>query len=339
MRAPRVKESQAGGTAEHLPVKAAAILRWTGRGSVAALKDSVGYVLRIHGGNGKVAAVGGSLVVHASEPLEVAALVRLMPGISWIAVGLTARTRSDLAGASEALAKSYLRRGERFSVESEGDESTRASDLGGVVTSRVLDSVRGVRVSESPRARFRVAADGSGGVVGVEVSPGVGGVPTGTERAACFVSGGVHSSVCAWLAALAGFRVNMIHAKEDDGSVLAVARLYSELSHRMDPRALNLEILEGGAVSEMLTERATRLGGSAFGGFTPERGIPEGLLGVTRAPVYLLPEERFKGLFEPLGIRAAVAATDWLVSGKSAYSVRALSGGPFDVSGVLDRLR
>jgi adenylyl- and sulfurtransferase ThiI len=208
-------------------LKRATVLRWTGRGSIAHLEGSVEQVLKVHGGRGRVTTIGDSVVVRGSEPLGVAALVRFMPGISWIAAGFAAQSWGDMAKAGGTLAKSYLRRGERFSVEAEGTRSTSVSDVGGMVTSRILETVKGARVSESPRVRFRVAADGRVGVVGVEVSAGVGGVPTGTEEATCFVSGGVHSSVCAWMASLAGYRVRMVHAKESEQSVLAVARLYS----------------------------------------------------------------------------------------------------------------
>lgn len=283
--------------------------------------------------------VGKSVVVRGPEPLGVAVLVRFMPGIAWIAAGFAAQSLSELADAGANLAKSYLRRGERFSVDSEGAGSALASDVGGMVTSRILEAVKGARVSESPRVRFRVAADGRGGVVGVEVSAGVGGVPTGTEGAACFVSGGVHSSACAWMAALAGYRVKLVHARASDRSVLAVARLYSELSNRVDPRGLSLEVLEGGTAAGMLAKRAAKLEGSAFGGFTPARTPPESMRGVVRSPVYLMPEERFGAVFESLGIKGELATTDWHETGAGGYSVRTFSGGPADVSGVLDGLQ
>ena len=322
-----------------MQMKRAAVLRWTGRGSIAHLRGSVEYLLKAHGVQGRVSVVGDSVVVGGTDPIGVAALVRLMPGISWVAAGFVAPTPGGLAKAGETLAKLYLRRGDRFSVDSEGTGGARASDVGGMVTSKILETVKGARVSESPRVRFRVAADGGGGAVGVEVAPGAGGVPTGAEEAACLVSGGVHSSVCAWVAALAGYRVRMIHAKASDRSVLAVARLYSELSHRVDPRGLSLEVLEGGGAAGALAGRAAGAKGRVFGGFTPGRTAPESLQGVAWAPVYLMPEERFKEVFESLGIRAAAATTDWREAAVPKYSVRVFGGGPADVSDVLDGLR
>ncbi|HUH82265.1 MAG TPA: hypothetical protein VLX33_00125 [Nitrososphaerales archaeon] len=322
-----------------MPVKRVTILRWTGRGSLSHLKGSVERVLKAHGVHGRVSGAGSSVVVHQAEPLGVAALVRFMPGVSWVAAGFIARSYEGLAEAGASLARSYLRRGERFSVEAEGTSGTLASDIGGGVTGKMLETVKGARVSESPRVRFRVAADGRGGVVGVEVCAGVGGTPTGTEEATCYVSGGVHSSVCAWMAAVSGYRVRMVHAKASDESVLAVARLYSEISNRVDPRGVSLEVLKGGRVAAMLSKHAAETAGELFGGFTPGRSLPEGLRGVVSAPVYLLPEERFAAIFESLGIRAAVAVTDWRQPGSPGYSVRTFRGGPADVSGVLDGLR
>lgn len=321
-----------------MPAKRAALLRWTGRGSIAHLKGSVEHMLKAHGDRGTVTEVGESMVVRGPEPLGVAALVRFTPGISWIAAGFAAQSQNELADAGARLARSYLRRGERFSVETEATKSALASDVGGMVTSKILGAVKGVRVSESPRARFRVAADGHRGVVGVEVSAGVGGVPTGREEATCFVSGGVHSSVCAWMAALAGYRVRLVHAKGGDQGVLAVARLYSELSNRVDPRGLSLEVLEGGAVAGMLARRASGLKGWVFGGFTPGRPPPGRLRGSAWAPVYLMPEERHEAVFESLGFKAAVETADWHEEGATVYVTKAFNGGPTDVSGVLDGL-
>jgi hypothetical protein len=141
------------------------------------------------------------------------------------------------------------------------------------------------------------------------------------------------------MAALSGYRVRMVHAKASEESVLAVAKLYSEISNRVDPRGVSLEVLEGGRVAAMLSKHAARAEGEVFGGTTPGRSLPEGLSGVVSAPVYLLPEERFAAVFESLGVRAAVAAADWRQRGAAGYSVRTFRGGPADVNAVLDGLR
>ena len=173
-----------------MPAKRAAILRWTGKGSIEHLGGSVEHVLKAHGDRGAGAVVGSSVVVSGSDPLGVATRVRFMPGISWIAAGFTAQSPRGLADAGASLAKKYLRPGDRFSVESEGSGSALASDVGGVVTSRMLDVVKGARLSESSRAWFRVAADGRWGAVGAEVCAGVGGSPPGQRRRRALCPGG-----------------------------------------------------------------------------------------------------------------------------------------------------
>ena len=113
--------------------------------------------------------------------------------MAWIAAGFGAARVDELSSAGGVLAKRYLRRGDSFSVEAEATGGVLASDLGGAVTSRILEAVKGSRASESGKVRFRGAADGKAGVVGVEVAAGPGGVPTGVVGASCLVSGGVHS--------------------------------------------------------------------------------------------------------------------------------------------------
>ena len=277
--------------------------------------------------------------MNGPEPLGGAAALRHLPGVAWIAVGFGAEGDGELARASESLAKTYLRRGDRFSVEPEATEGVLASDVAGAVTSRMLGAVKGSRSSESPRVRFRVAVDGQKGAVGVEVRQGAGGVPTGRERVSCLVSGGAHSAVVAWMAAHAGFRVRMVHSKVSEESLRAVARLYSELSNRVDPRGMSLEVLEGESVAGSVNgyagrHRQKRLAGShAVGGAPPPK-----LRGSVLSPLYLLPEERFQEVFSSLRIRAFQAGTDWGRAGHSRFTTRTFSGGPADVSDVLDGL-
>ena len=303
------------------------------------LEDSASYLLRAAGTRAEVSSVGRSVLVRGPEPLGVAARLQHMPGVAWVAAGFAAESSSELAEAGEYLAKAYLRRGDRFSLEAEATGGALASDVGGAVTSRILDSVKGARVSESPRVRFRVAADGRKCAIGVEVKRGAGGVPTGRGTASCLVSGGAHSSVAAWLAVLAGFRVRLVHATVSEESVLAVARLYSELSNRADPRGLSLKVLEGGPVAKMLAAYVARSREKVvFGGFAAGRTPPGVLRGAVSAPLYLMPEERFRDEFESLGLRSFDAGTRWDQGGPSRYTSRTFSGGPADVSTVLDGL-
>jgi adenylyl- and sulfurtransferase ThiI len=314
------------------------ILRWTGKGNPDVLQSSVAYVLGVEGVKAHVSKLGDSVTIVGAEPLRLAALFGNMPGVSWVAVGLTTRSLRELSVAAGELARRYLRKRDRFFVEAEGTAGVLASDISGIVTSAVLDAAKGARVSnESPRVRFRAAFDGEKGVAGVEVRRGPGGAPTGREQVACFVSGGIHSSVVAWEAVLQGFKVRLLHAKYSEESLRAVARLYSELSYRADPRGLSLEVVEGESVSGALSRYAASFRGKVFAGHTPEtpgRQLPKVL-----SPLYLMSEEKFASEFEALGIKSFDAPEDWDREMEGKRLVRRFTGRRADVSGVLDGMR
>lgn len=324
-----------------MSARSAAILRWTGRGSFADLQSSVNFVLKDNGVQGQVRSAGNSVIVEGSEPLGVAEMFEHMPGVAWTAAGIATNSFKGLVGVSGDLARKYLRRGDRFAVEAEGVSNAVASDVVGAVTSRILDTVKGVRVSiEVPRVRFRAAYDGSRGTVGVEVKRGPGGVPTGRDSVVCLVSGGSHSSVVAWMATLMGFRVRLVHAKSKEEGLRAVARLYSELSHRADPRGLRLEVLEGSSESDALPRHAARSRDPVFGGFhAAGGGAPRSLRGSVKSPLYLMPEERFISEFESLRLKGYDSLADWKVPGSKKFTVRTFGGVAADVSDVLDGLR
>lgn len=307
---------------------------------MAELRSSVGFVLKENGVHAHVKSLGKSLVVEGPEPMGAAALVDHMPGIAWIAAGETVGSYGELAVVSSEIARKYLRRGDRFRVKAEGTRRVAVADVSGMVTSAILDGVKGTRVSEEgARVTFRAAFDGSKGVVGVEVREGPGGVPTGRSAAVCLVSGGMHSSVLAWMAALMGYRVRLVHAMLDEESLRAVARLYSELSHRADPRSLGLEVLEGDCVAESLAKFASGSDDPVFGGFSREGGeLPERLLGIVQAPLYLMPEESFEAEFRWLAIKEHRFRTDWKAKGNGTRTARRFGGVMSDVSGVLDAL-
>ena len=324
-----------------MPLNDMALVRWTGRGSISDLRSSVDTLLRASRVSARVRIVGGSLVVEGTEPLRAAAALQYTPGVAWVAAGFSFHSLSEAAKVSGQLASRYLRRGQTFSVEAEGEGGVAASDVGGVITSGVLESVKGARVhSESPKVRFRAAFGGKKGVVGIEVRRGPGGVTMGTRWATCLVSGGAHSSVLAWAALLVGFRVRLVHLKVADGGLRAVARLYAELCRRVDPRGLRLEVMEGAALSEELANYLAKSRGQTFGGFNATRGpVPAVLRGVVEAPLYLLPEETFASEFRSLGIRADDSEAQWASSGNTSFLVRAFDGWAEDVSAILDGLR
>jgi hypothetical protein len=319
--------------------KRTTIIGWTGRGRLADLASSVEFVLRERGIEGRVSRTGTSVAVGGPEPLRVAAVLGLMPGVDWIAAGGTWASTTELYSLAFALGENYIRRGDRFAVEAEGTGKVTASDVRGSITSKILESVRGARVSnESPKVRFRAAFDGENGVVGVEVKKGPGGVPTGRDSVVCLVSGGRHSSVVAWHAVLLGFRVRLVHVRFSDESLRAVAWLYSELSHRADPRWLSLEVLEGGSIREALTGYVELSKNPLFGGFSPSGG--ERLLGLPKllAPLYLMPEEGFQAEFEALGVKGLDTPEDWDRRGPTKLTRRKFGGKAADVSDVLDGL-
>jgi adenylyl- and sulfurtransferase ThiI len=284
---------------------------------------------------------GNSIMVEGPEPLGVAALIGNTPGVAWVAVGFAVRSFGGLSAVSAVIARKYLKPGDRFSVEAEGSSGVLASDVQGAVASGALEAVKGARVSQDrPKVRFRAAYDGSRGVVGIEARVGPGGFPTGRSSVTCLVSGGKHSSVVSWMALLAGYRLRLLHAKVDEEGMLEAARLYSELSHRTDPRALRLEVVEGGRPAEVLARLVKGSKGPVFGGFHPNGGeIPESLAGIALAPLFVMPEERFEVEFDSLSLKGIKSKMHWMSSGSRNANVRSFGGVTADISAVRDGLR
>jgi len=315
------------------------ILGWTGRGRLSDLESSAEFVLRANGIRALVSRRGTWVTVQGPEPLGVAAILGLMPGVAWTAAGKSCSSGTELSETAGALARNYLRRSDRFAVQVEGRGDAMASDIEGSITSRILESVRGSRVStQSPKVRFRAAFDGTRGAVGVEVKEGPGGRPTGEESVACLVSGGIHSSVLAWQAVLLGFRVRLVHARFSEESLRKVAGLYAELSRRADPRWLSLEVLEGHSILGALSRYVESSKIPVFGGFRPDTGEGMEKLPKVLAPLYLMPEERFLAEFETLGIGSLDSPQDWDKKWLKKQSSRRFGGKATDVSGVLDGL-
>ncbi|HEY6283686.1 MAG TPA: hypothetical protein VIW22_07155 [Nitrososphaerales archaeon] len=262
------------------------------------------------------------------------------PGVSWIAAGLSSRSFNKLLEDSAALAKNYLKRGDRFSLEAEGSGGVVRSDIAGGMISRILESSKGTRVShEDPKIRFRTAFDGFRGVVGVEIARGPGGVPTGAHSAACLVSGGRHSSVVSWMALLAGYKVRLVHAQVDEESLLGVARLYAELSHRTDPRGLMLQVVDSKSSASALARIVRGMNEPVFGGFhTSGRRIPKPLKGLVAAPLYLMSEEMFDEKSDSLALKSYVAKMSWDSGKNEDAQIRSFGGVTADVSEVVDGL-
>src|SRR5271157_5024632 len=207
----------------------ATVVGWSGRGTLEDLASSIGGVLESTGINGKMVTSGRSLIIQGPDPSLAGSAVRNAPGVDWVAVGMALRTFREVGETAKVLARRYIRPGARFSVVPSGGSGVPASDVGGAVVSAVLEEVRGVKVDEArPEVVLRASMTRTGGAIGVEVSRGPGGVPTGSTRVACLVSGGMHSSVLCWMALLAGYRLTMVHAKRNAGTTMGGARLYAE---------------------------------------------------------------------------------------------------------------
>jgi hypothetical protein len=285
----------------------------------------------------KAKILGNSVLLKESEPFEAISRLRHLPGVAWLAVGYPVGSFGEIGRAAGKLARNYIQSGERFSVEAEGTGNAVGADAAGAATSGILDHVTGAKVSlDKPKIKFRVAFDGTRGAVGVQLSLGPGGAPTGTSGVTCLVSGGSHSAVVAWMAALAGFRVRLVHAKTTDTGLLAVARLYSELSHRMDPRGLTVKVLRGDSVLSVLKGYVAGENQGIFGGFRLGHELPLAMGRGISSPLYLLPEEKFSSEFAELGIKGDDATADWGSSEGSRFSASSFGGVTADVSDLLD---
>lgn len=314
-----------------------AIVRWSGDGDRASLVRSVRRRLGEDGVEARVESLGGSLVVRGTDPLAVATSVGNLPGVSWVAVGYRGRAR-DLGDLSSTLAGKYLRRGDKFAVAADAPSAALASDAAGAVTSGALEAAKGARVSESqPKFRFRVSIEGDRAVLGVGIADGPGGFPTGGDRVSVLASGGMHSSVVAWMAAVSGYRVDLVHAYVEERSLRAVSGLYSELSHRIDPTGVRLEVLFGGPPSGLLLGWAKKERGTVFGGFRTGSPVPSTLKGGVVGPLSLASERDFKEKYSALGLKPFVARMDW-IPGPSRWTSRVFGGRTADVSEVIDGL-
>jgi adenylyl- and sulfurtransferase ThiI len=337
------------------------IVGWTGRGKIADLERSVDRILGLDGIHARTRSEGRAVQVEGGRPTKVADLLAGLPGVSWISVGRSSGSIEGVIDEVSKLARVYLgsrkksRKHASFMVKAETSvPEVRPSDLVGRAISAVFDSVPGSRVDEvSPAVTFRLvygySAGGSdGGAAGVELRSGPGGAPVdvsddGESPVSCLVSGGMHSSVLAWYALLLGHRVEMVHVAVGDEQRREVARLYAELSYRVDPAAVSLRILEGASVPGAITSIARMKRGSPlYAGFHSRCGpsaLPRLPTNVV-SPLYLLPEEVFSRTLSSLSLKGYSATEDWSVRGSGRWTREKSFGGKrSDMHGVLDGLR
>jgi hypothetical protein len=327
-------------------LKPAAIVGWSGNGSQ---DDIARTALGKLPGKGTELSMGTrSLIIRGEDPVVVARRLAHLPGVTWIAVGYEFRNLPECTSRLSTLAKRYLEAGASFRVIVEADGSgEEEGDVLLEATSTLLNAAKGTRVDEkNPGALFRVIMVRGSGACGVQLRLGVGGVPTSKEmRASCLVSGGYHSSVTAWMAALSGYSLTLVHAKGDDESLRQVARLFAELSTRIDASSLRLEVLGGkGLPGDRVASWLGKARGEVFMGVHPEcRGAAalRQLRGYRSAvfPLLLLQEAEVTSRFGELGLRGKEAdrsAQLRLSRRRSDFTVRQFSGREADQNAVLD---
>lgn len=322
-------------------VRRATILGWTGSGSQADLVSSVAGSLAAAGVRARVRRCGPALIVEGPEPASSAAALVNTPGVAWVAIGMSVKSFKELADASRLLARSYIRPGSRFMVAASAGKGVMASDVSGTVTSAVLETRKGARIDEQrPQIVIRATLSDEGGAAAVETSRGPGGTPTGRRWVTCLASGGIHSSVLCWMALLSGYRLRMVHAKADDASLLAVAKLYAELSHRVDPSFVDLEVVVGTRGDPMALWAGLHGIKPVFAGFHAGcSDVPRMMTGKVGAPLYLAQEEWLETEAASLLTKPHLSLTDWHGSAAPPVQKLGFGGTRADVSGVLDGLR
>lgn len=331
-------------------LKAVAMVGWSGVGVFEDLERTV--VRKLSAGEADTDRLGDTLLVAAEDPVAAARSLAFLPGVEWIAAGYRFSGTKDYLRNLELLANRYLSKGRTFKISAQVVASKQAAgDMVLAGNSELLSSIPGSRVDErKPRVRFRVCVQGEKGACGAEIRAGPGGVPTSGEWVSCLVSGGARSSALAWMAALSGFSIRLVHSRTDEAALRHVARLYSELSFRMDARCLELIILDGG------NDVYGRMGGwlrdhkgAAFAGLRP--GRPGDLTGLAErfpnlaVPLILVQDDDIAGMYRSLGLGRAAAGPEGggltlrALEARSRYSVLKFGGVQADANEVIDTLK
>jgi hypothetical protein len=323
---------------------------WSGAGGFDDLQRTV--VRKLSVGDGDSDRIGETLLVAAEDPVAAARSLTFLPGVAWIAVGYRFNGAGNYLKNLEALARRYLSKGRTFKISAQVfDSKQTAGDAVLAGNSELLASIPGARVDErKPRVRFRVCIQGERGACGAEIRAGPGGLPTSGDWVSCLVSGGERSSALAWMAALSGFSIRLVHSRTDEAALRHVARLYSELSFRMDARCLELILLDGGS------DAYGRIGGwlhdhkgPVFAGLRPER--PEALSGIARRfpnlalPLILVRNDEIAATYRSLGLGrpATGSGGDGLtlraLDARIQYSERRFGGVQADSNAVIDTMK
>ena len=325
------------------------MIGWTGSGEFEDLERTVSGKLSAVGG--ETDRIGDTLVVAARDPVAVARSLGSLPGVAWVAVGYRFSGPEGYLKTLELLAKRYVSKGKTFKISANvADSEQTAGDALLSGNSQLLSAIPGSRVDErKPGVRFRVNIQGTGGACGAQVRGGPGGFPTGEDRVSCLVSGGERSASMAWMAALSGYSLRLLHSWIDDPSLRAVARLYSELSFRMDPRRLELVLLTGGQTYGRIGSWLRDNKEVVFAG--TRVGRPDSLADTARSfpnlafPLVLVQDADIAATYRSLGVGRAASAPGregMALSGLEAgakYSETKFGGVQADASEVIDALK
>jgi len=323
---------------------------WSGSGSFEDLERTV--VGKLSARDGDAERIDGTLLVTAADPVDVARSLSFLPGVAWIAVGFRFSGVGGYLKNLELLAKRYLSKGTTFRISAQVTRSKQtAGDVVLAGNSALLSSISGAKVDERrPRVRFRVCVQAGRGACGAEIRSGPGGAPTGSDWVSCLVSGGERSSSMAWMAALSGFSLRLVHSRTDEVALRHVARLYSELSFRMDPRCVELVVLGGG------DDAAGRIGrwlrghrGAVFAGLRPGRsdaqaGLAERFPNLA-LPLVLVQDDEIARTYRSLGLGRASKGgisgglTIKALEARSRYSEQRFGGVQADSNEVIDAMK
>jgi hypothetical protein len=331
-------------------LKPAAIVGWSGAGRLEDIERTVVHKLALRRSDAE--RIGGTLLVSSKDPVAIARSLSLLPGVSWIAVGFRFSGTEGYLRDLQLLATRYLPKGGKFRISAQVTASGQtAGDVVLAGNSALLSSTPGAKVDESrPRVRFRVSIEGRRGACGAEIRAGPGGVPSGSTWVACLVSGGERSSAMAWMAALAGFSIRLVHSRADEYALRQVARLYSELSHRMDPRCLELVVLDGGKnpfgrIGGWLRDHK----GAAFAGMRLQSSGSSADLAKRfpnlALPLVLVQDEAVSSTYRSLGIGRTskadrgAALTLGTLEDRGKYSERRYGGVQADSNAVIDAMK
>ena len=323
---------------------------WSGAGDFADFERTVARKLRASAGD--AGRIGDTLLVAAQDPVAASRSLAFLPGVAWIAVGYRFSGTEGYLKNLVLLGRRYLSTRRTFKISAQVTSAKQtAGDAVLAGNSELLSSIPGARVDErKPNVRFRVCIQGVRGACGAEIRAGPGGLPTGAGWVSCLVSGGERSSAMAWMAALSGFSLRLVHSRTDEAALRRVAKLYSELSFRMDSRSLELVLLEGG------NDPYRRIGGwlrdnrgLALAGLRP--GRPDDLTKLAKhfpnlaLPLILVQDGGISEIHRSLGLgRAPRAAGEGgltlrALETRAPYSERKFGGIEADSNAVIDTLK